>query len=285
MTKNELIYFHKSLQEALNKPDYVPPVEKKNIYLYDKTFEGLLTVVFETYKSKINADIIVEKKNYQVSFIDEAIEIKTDIAKAERVWKGLIAKTKKTAADMVYHVYLSGMQGVEMLIYKYMRMVFAENYDVSVNYRNETVLEMKQTQRTVLREAHRMFMFVRFQRTKARIFFAPIQPVYDVIPLIGSHFRKRFRDQLWVIYDTIRDYGIYYDLTDVQEIKLEQKKYSNSSGKINASLMEEKEEIYQILWKNYYESINISERKNLKVQMQFMPKRFWNYLPEKNRDY
>lgn len=282
MKENDLYLYYKSLQEASDKPNYVPPVEKKNIYLYDKTFEGLLTVVFETYKSKTTADLIVEKKNYQVSFIDEAIEIKTDIAKAERVWKGLIAKTRKLSADMVYHVFLSEIQGVEMLIYKYLRLVFAENYDVSVNYRNETVLEIKQIERTVLREAHRMFMFVRFQRTKARIFFAPIQPAYDVIPLIGNHFKKRFRDQHWVIYDTIRDYGLYYDLTNVQEIKLEQKKYSKSSGKINASLMEEKEEIYQILWKNYYESINISERKNLKVQMQFMPKRFWNYLTEKS---
>ncbi len=282
MKENDLYLYYKSLQEASDKPDYVPPVEKKNIYLYDKTFEGLLTVVFETYKSKTTADLIVEKKNYQVSFIDEAIEIKTDIAKADRVWKGLIAKTRKLSADMVYHVFLSEMQGIEMLIYKYLRLVFAENYDVSVNYRNETVLEMKQIERTVLREAHRMFMFVRFQRTKARIFFAPIQPAYDIIPLIGNHFKKRFRNQHWVIYDTIRDYGLYYDLTNVQEIKLEQKKYSKSSGKINASLMEEKEEIYQILWKNYYESINISERKNLKVQMQFMPKRFWNYLPEKS---
>lgn len=282
MKENDLYLYYKSLQEASDKPDYVPPVEKKNIYLYDKTFEGLLTVVFETYKSKTTADLIVEKKNYQVSFIDEAIEIKTDIAKADRVWKGLIAKTRKLSADMVYHVFLSEMQGIEMLIYKYLRLVFAENYDVSVNYRNETVLEMKQIERTVLREAHRMFMFVRFQRTKARIFFAPIQPAYDIIPLIGNHFKKRFRNQHWVIYDTIRDYGLYYDLTNVQEIKLEQKKYSKSSGKINASLMEEKEEIYQILWKNYYESINISERKNLKVQMQFMPKRFWNYLTEKS---
>lgn len=274
---------YKKYDELLRSNEMQAPPYNFTTYLYDKTFEGLLTVVFETFKSKINADIIVSKKNYQVSLLDIPVDIKTDIAKAERVWKGLIAKTGKNAADMVYHAFLSEIEGVEMWIYNYLKLAFSANYNVSMNYREESVLQMKQIQRTVLHEAHRMFMFVRFQRTSANIFFAPIQPVYDIIPLIGKHFKNRFRDQLWVIYDTVRDYGLYYDRSDVQEIKLEQKKYSKSSGKINASLLEEKEEIYQILWKNYYDSINIAERKNLKVQMQFMPKRFWNYLPEKNK--
>jgi probable DNA metabolism protein len=251
-------------------------------FLYDKTFEGLLTLVFESFRLKANADVILGKRNYQVSLLDNPIEIETDIEKAERVWKGLLTKTSKKSAEMIYHAFLSEMDGVEMWIYKYLKLAFSEKYDVSVNYREESVLQIKQIQQSVLREAHRMFMFVRFQRTSANIYFSPIQPVYDVIPLIGKHFKNRFKDQIWVIYDTLRNYGLYYDKKNVQEIKLEQQNYSKSSGKINASLLEEKEETYQILWKNYFDSINIKERKNLKVQMQFMPKRFWNYLPEMN---
>ena len=253
-----------------------------NVFLYDNTFEGLLTVVFESFKLKILPDAIVYKNKYQPSLLDISFEIITDVLKAERVWNGIKAKTSKEACDMVYHTFLSGMDNIGMIIFHYLQLTFAANYNVSVNYREESVLLIKQIQQKVLKEAHRMFMFVRFQKTNNDIYFAPIQPKYDVIPLIGKHFKNRFRDQIWIIYDTERDYGLYYDLKTVEEIKLEQHNINKSSGKIDASLLEEKEECYQILWKNYFDAININERKNLKVQMQFMPKRFWNYLPEKN---
>ena len=253
-----------------------------NVFLYDNTFEGLLTVVFESFKMKIVADVIVGKNNYQASLLDIPFEIVTDVLKAERVWKGIKAKTNNEACNMIYHTFLSEMDNIEMTIYQYLQLTFAANYNVSVNYREETVLKIRQIQQKVLREAHRMFMFVRFQKTNSDIYFAPIQPKYDVIPLIGKHFKNRFRDQIWIIYDTDRDYGLYYDLKTVEEIKLEQQNINKTSGKIDASLLEEKEECYQVLWKSYFDAINIKERKNLKVQMQFMPKRFWNYLPEKN---
>ncbi len=253
-----------------------------NIFLYDKTFEGLLTVVFELFNMKIKDCIITGKNNYQTSLLDLPFEIETDVLKAERVWKGLQAKTNPKACDMLYHAFLSEIKDIEIVIYRYLQLAFTANYNVSVNYREESVLQIRQIQQMVQKEAHRMYMFVRFQKTNSNIYFAPIEPQYDIIPLIGNHFRNRFRDQVWIIYDTVRDYGLYHDLKTVEEIKLEQIGVNKSSGKIDASLLEEKEETYQLLWKSYFETINIKERKNLKVQMQFMPKRFWNYLPEKN---
>jgi probable DNA metabolism protein len=253
-----------------------------NIFLYDNTFEGLLSVVFEAFRLKLKADLIAGKTDFQSSLLYIPYEVVTDIEKAERVWQGLIKHSDKKACEMLYHCFLSELDSIDMLIYRYIELVFTSNYNVSLNYREDSVLKMKQIQRKVLREAHRMLMFVRFQKTNDDIFFAPVAPIYDVIPLIGKHFKNRFHDQIWIIYDTKRNYGIYYNLKTVEEIKLTLENISKTSGKINASLLEEKEETYQILWKSYFDAINIRERKNLKVQMQFMPKRFWHYLPEKN---
>jgi len=38
----------------------------------------------------------------------------------------------------------------------------------------------------------------------------------------------------------------------------------------------------QMLWKKYFKSMAIEERKNLKLQQQNMPKKYWKYLVEKN---
>jgi len=50
---------------------------------------------------------------------------------------------------------------------------------------------------------------------------------------------------------------------------------------LHASLLAEDEKLFQRLWKQYYKSISIQERKNPKVHRQLLPKRFWKYLPEK----
>ena len=44
---------------------------------------------------------------------------------------------------------------------------------------------------------------------------AIVQPDFNVLPLIEKHFRERYADQRWLIYDVRRKYGLYYDLQTV----------------------------------------------------------------------
>jgi probable DNA metabolism protein len=48
-------------------------------------------------------------------------------------------------------------------------------------------------------------------------------------------------------------------------------------------LPDEKEELYQRLWQQYFTSVNIAARKNTKLHIQHMPKRYWKFLPEKQK--
>jgi probable DNA metabolism protein len=58
-------------------------------------------------------------------------------------------------------------------------------------------------------------------------------------------------------------------------------KVNTQNGQLHSSLLAEDEVLFQKLWKQYYKSICIQERKNDKVHRQLLPKRFWKYLPEK----
>ena len=44
--------------------------------------------------------------------------------------------------------------------------------------------------------------------------------------------------------------------------------------------MTEEEQKYQQLWKLFFKTIAIQERKNARCQMQFMPKKYWQDLIE-----
>ncbi|MGB1209996.1 MAG: DUF4130 domain-containing protein, partial [Lacinutrix venerupis] len=52
--------------------------------------------------------------------------------------------------------------------------------------------------------------------------------------------------------------------------------------KTNASYFTDSELEFQQLWKDYFKSTNIKSRKNMKLHIQHVPKRYWKYLSEKS---
>jgi len=41
------------------------------------------------------------------------------------------------------------------------------------------------------------------------------------------------------------------------------------------------EQFFQDLWKEYFHNVSIEDRKNTKRQQQFLPKKYWKHLTEK----
>jgi probable DNA metabolism protein len=119
---------------------------------------------------------------------------------------------------------------------------------------------MDRISKQVHREKHRMEAFVRFQKTADGLFVATIDPDHNVLPLITDHFRKRYADQRWIIYDTRRWYGMYYDLQEVIQVSFEEGS-PIGTGNLPAQLLDEQECVYQSLWQAYYDHVNIPSRK------------------------
>jgi len=253
-----------------------------NLILYDHTFEGLLTAIHDILELNIIPDKIVGNKHFQNDLFANNYEIVTDQVKFETIWNAVKEKTNDQNCQRIFKAYLSELPEIEMLIYDYIKLILDSNYNVETNFGNDYVNKINNIQKKVSREAHRVIMFVRFQKTVDNIFYASFDPKYDVIPLTVNHFHNRFADQKWVIFDTCRKYGYYYDLENVREITIGKRKIDLETGKVDQDALHISEKLFQNLWKGYYESINIKERKNLKVHMQFLPKRFWKFLPEKD---
>lgn len=256
-----------------------------NIFIYDNTFEGLLSAVFYAYDTKIFPDKIVRNSSVQDDFFAEKYTIYTNRAYAKRVWEGIINQSSEKIAQKVYRVYLSELNDVEMLIFRYVQLLFKSQENIDTNYGNPIVLNLNKLYTKVTREAHRAVMFIRFQKTGDGIYYAPFEAKYNVLPLVVKHFKDRLPDQQWVIYDTKRNYGFYYDLTDVREIQITESQVNQITGKVNKELLADNEMDFQELWHDYYQSTTIRERTNLKVHKQFLPKRFWKFLPEKNYSF
>ena len=68
-----------------------------NIFLYDHTFEGLLTSVFEAYSRRTFPDALLLEGEPLPLFYDGLFTVVTDEEKAGRVWRGLQKKLSSTA--------------------------------------------------------------------------------------------------------------------------------------------------------------------------------------------
>ncbi len=247
---------------------------------YDGTFEGFLTVVFECYRRKLEPYNIIRVSGSQEVLFTESEYIDTQHGKAGRVWQGVQKRLSRRSLQLPYRAFLSESPEVEMNLFRFFRRLFDSEACVENDFSDPSVLSLRKLDKKVSFEAMRMLQFVRFQKTKDNIFFAVIEPQFDVIPLIISHFKSRFADQQWLIYDLKRDYGIFYNLKEVEEVTLSTKQFNPINGKVAPDILQEQEEEYKTLWRDYFNHINIKERKNLKVQRQHMPRRYWKFLPE-----
>lgn len=250
-------------------------------FLYDGTFDGLLCAIFESYSRKIIPARVFSRANYSAGLWDSVLTIDTDRERANRVWKSLQHKLLPRNKQLPYHAFLYGRDNIDQAIFNFIRLAFDTPHPIDYDYANDDVLKVKQAQKVVSKEAMRMIQFARFQKTADNIYFAAMSPDFNVIPLIVLHFMDRFKDQQWVIYDLKQEYGVYYDLKEVKEITMENPQFSKLTGEMDANIMEEGEATYQNLWRDYVKAVTIRERLNLKLQLQFMPRRYWKYLTEK----
>lgn len=247
--------------------------------LYDGSFDGLFTAVFEVFEYRYkDVEIVNREKYHQENIFAEIHEVITQTDKSERVLNKLEQHIGKPRIHQLLKVFLSEDPEMEYLILSATKQsVRHPGENILENFADADMMKISKICKSVGRESHRMTAFVRFEKMQDNIFFAKIDPDFDVLPLIRKHFHDRYQDQKWMIYDLRRNYAIVYDLESCDffypDDKLDLNQYHQK--------FHDEEKSYQTLWQRYFTKTNIVERKNLKLHIQHVPKRYWKYLTEK----
>lgn len=239
-----------------------------NIYIYDNSFYGLLTTIFECFKTKtIPLDIITNSEN---NFLNHYITISTNEINAKRVYNGILNNISYHCLSFIHNVFLSNAKQKEISILKYLIIGFKLGPTVDNLLSEPVVREVQQISKRVFGESHRLSGLVRFMEIANNIFYSKIHPDNNIIELLGNHFIRRFPTQNFIIHDKNRNIAFLYNtqtytIINVSEIPI---------------TLAQNELFYQNLWKTFYNSISIKERTNHKLQMQYMPKKYWQDLIE-----
>lgn len=261
-------------------------------YVFDGTMTGLLCCVYRAFQFK-EFDVLVFAQGerhphalVQSGLFDDFVQVESHDEQAQRVWQGLKQKVSESGLRNFYYTFLSERIEAFQHLFNFAVYVFQSQRPVDKDYGHRDVLGIAQWAKQVGREKHRMEAFVRFKKCKDGLFLSLVRPDFNVLPLIERHFKNRYQDQAWLIYDELRDFGIYYDLKKVHQVHMNA---SNIDNKIHIGHsqsfsieLDDEEVLYDQLWKDYFKSVNIEARKNAKLHIQYVPKRYWRYMNEKN---
>lgn len=240
-------------------------------YIYDGTFDGLLTAIYDAYYEKDFPEQIVPLNSFTDNFLIRRHHIQTDMDKSRKVHDAIVKKISKNALGNIMYAYLSEHENAGIYILEYLRFGFKVGKIVDSYLSDDRVCNINKLVAKINREKHLLLGIIRFRLLQNNIYYAPIETQYNTACLLGKHFAERMADQIFVIHDIKRNYGVFYDKT----------KWFMSDIEINGGIeFHEKELFYQELWKQYFESITIKDRINPKLQANFMPKKYWKYLIE-----
>jgi len=245
-------------------------------YVYDGSWPGLLTVVFTLFTDKRPALSVLRERTQVTDLFHEVCEVATDEASATRVLSRARSQLGARRVRELWCCHLAERADVDRLLVQFLTVAFTGG---AVNdVRDPTVLGLRQWRKHVSHEKHQIEAFVRFQENTDGVWTATIAPAYDVLPLIASHFRTRYADMEWLIADRRRCYGLHHRAGRVVPVEFVHERDSGSPAPhIQAAT---NERAYVALWKTYFHSVDIPERRNLKLQMQHMPKRHWKHMVE-----
>jgi probable DNA metabolism protein len=120
-------------------------------------------------------------------------------------------------------------------------------------------------------ECHRFNGFIRFNYIDEKFLYSSIEPDNDILELIGDHFKDRFSKEYFIIHDISREKALIYNGISYEIILMD---------KITYEKLKLHDDEYTNLWKAYFKSTTIEERKNFRLQCRMMPKRYWKHILE-----
>ena len=254
------------------------------VYTFDRTMDGVLSAVFDAYFRRQQPDMLTGEGGQLPLFCDEVWQVVTTEEKSQRVWAGLEKRLSREALRLLTVSWLSEEQELSTPLFHYIYKVFGAEKSIERNFADPDVLYVTNTARRVMHERERMLQFLRFQKAKDGTYLGVVAPDHDVLPLITDHFRDRFNDQPWLIYDARRHYGYYYDGHEVARITFDDESsvpFSLADGKLRDDVLSDNDRLLQDLWRTYFQAICIRERTNPRKQLSDMPRRYWKYMTEK----
>lgn len=239
------------------------------ILVYDGTFEGFLSLVYEVYYKKLKPTKIYKTLPNEILF-EEILEINSSKESGIKVLNAIKTKFPKEILEKILNIFMCDSKEFEMALLEYIVIGFKDSKQL-YNINNSCVFYLNNLEKELFRVTHKLTGFIRFEELEDKTLYAKIESKFNVVYFLGRHFLKRFNNQNFIIHDINRKLAFVKMKNDysIKEVAFfDEANYSSN------------EEKFQKLWKSFFSGVTINERTNLKLQTQMVPLLYRTYMSE-----
>lgn len=239
------------------------------IYIYPNSFIELLNLIKILFDKKIRP-YNIKNKDYNPGMFDKIInlEIKDD----DKIINEFVQIFGKDNIQIIYYIFISNEENKEVIIYYYLLNYFKYHENLFRMRNLKCVSEALRISKKVSNENHRLKGFTRFRELQNKVLYAEVNPDNDILHLLGIHFKRRLSNEYFIIKDVNRNMFCIYDKKDIYLVL--------NKNNISFNNISKDENEFAKMWQDFYQTIGIEMRKNDRCRMNFMPKKYWDYILE-----
>ena len=239
------------------------------ILLYDGTFEGFLSLVYEVYYKKLKPTKIYKTLPNEILF-EEILEINSSKESGIKVLNAIKTKFPKEILEKILNIFMCDSKEFEMALLEYIVIGFKDSKQL-YNINNSCVFYLNNLEKELFRVTHKLTGFIRFEELEDKTLYAKIESKFNVVYFLGRHFLKRFNNQNFIIHDLNRKLAF---------IKIDEDFSIQEVAYFDEPTFSSNEEKFQKLWKSFFKGVTIKERINLKLQQNLVPLVYRTYMSE-----
>ena len=238
------------------------------IFTCEHNWDAMLCCIYAAFQSKKghkNISLMLEPV-YETTLFDEYIHVDADAQTASKMRNGISNSISYYFYREMMYVSMTYEEDVLDNIYRCLLLGFNYGEEIlnAVQYKN--IMRHHEMKKRLENEVCRFREFIRFHEIDKGIYVAHIEPKSPLVVALGPIFQDRMPSEHFVIVDDVHREAIVHRkdrpffMVTLTESELERLKET-----------EEANDSYTDLWKAFFESIAIEERKNEKCQLSHFP--------------
>ena len=251
----------------------------KRVYVCNDTITGIFSGIYDAWKTKLGQEqlgIVLKGCIDQELFCEYAEVVESE--KKTIAVENLIKKHMGYEAYWeIYHAVLSSdkEKGDAILGMMLEARNIPQSKKIMQHLSHPKVRKVFELSRNVSNEAHYYREIIRFRELDNGILFSQIEPKSQILTCLGDHFTDRFPLENWMIYDRTHKMFLVHPESKHWVLVLDEVVNEEAIKKVSV-----KEKTYEKLWKGFFESVAIEERKSYDRQRQHLPLHYRKHVTE-----
>lgn len=239
------------------------------IYEYDRTYEGFLCCIYESYINKEFPIAFYRNEEFPALSLYSVRTVDTIPEHSARILRSISDRSPQ-AAKLLYRAFFTCMDNKDVQLYRFVQKLYAEGPAFVRKRTDDIAYPLYMAVRHLSGELEKLRGFIRFSDYSG-VLGSEIEPKNRVIPFLRHHFCSRNTGESFFIYD--RTHG---------DLLLSNKGCSRIvyASSLELTPPDESETQYRALWKTFFESVSIQERTNPRCQNTHLPKRYRSTMTE-----